>query len=149
MDRRAFLQRLIASGILATAGGISSIAEADTPFFEGTQIFKPEIKTINGKKHTPYIDAPKKVKAGEFFEVKVITGYYHPHPNKVEHFIEWSSLYINTFEAGQATFKATISNPEVSFKVKIDSKGKSILRAFSYCNIHGLWLSFPKEIEVV
>ncbi|WP_297455863.1 class II SORL domain-containing protein [Persephonella sp.] len=149
MDRRKFLQTAFASGALFAIDGLISNSEANETFFEGTPIFKPEIKTVHGQKHTPFIDAPKKVKAGEFFEVRVITGYYHPHPNKVEHHIEWSSLYINAFEAGQATFKATISNPDVTFKVKIDSKGKSILRAFSYCNIHGLWLSFPKEIEVV
>jgi superoxide reductase len=149
MNRRKFIQATLASGALIAADGLSSIAKADSPFFEGTPVFKPDIETVHGKKHTPFIDAPEKVKAGEFFDVRVITGYYHPHPNLVEHFIEWSSLYINAFEAGQANFRATISNPDVTFKVKIDSKGKAVLRAFSYCNIHGLWLSFPKEIEVV
>lgn len=149
MNRRTFLQAAFASGTLIAVDGIFSISKGEEPFFEGTPVFKPEIKTVHGKKHTPFIDVPEKVKAGEFFNVRVITGYYHPHPNKVEHHIEWSSLYINAFEAGKATFKATISNPDVSFKIKIDSKGKAILRAFSYCNIHGLWLSFPKEIEVV
>lgn len=149
MNRRRFIQTAVASGVLMAANGLSSIANADETFFDGTPIFKPDIKTVHGKKHTPFIDVPKKVKAGEFFDVRVITGYYHPHPNKVEHYIQWSSLYIDIFEAGKANFKATISNPDVTFKIKIDSKGKATLRAFSYCNIHGLWLSFPKEIEVV
>jgi len=149
VNRRKFLQAAAASSALFAADGLFSKVIASETFFEGTPIFKPDIKTIHGKKHTPFIDAPDKVEAGKFFEVRVITGYYHPHPNKIEHYIEWSSLYINAFEAGQANFKATISNPDVVFKVKIDTKGKSILRAFSYCNIHGLWLSFPKEIEVV
>lgn len=149
MNRRRFLQVAAVSGTLLAVDGLSSIAKAENPFFESTPVFKPEIETVHGKKHTPFIEAPQKVKSGEFFDVRVITGYYHPHPNKIEHYIEWSSLYINAFEAGQATFKATLSNPDVTFKVKIDSKGKAMLRAFSYCNIHGLWLSFPKEIEVV
>ena len=149
MDRRRFLQTFLASGALIATNGIFKKVNGDELFFKGTPIFKPEIKTVNGKKHTPYIEAPKKVKRGEFFNVRIITGYYHPHPNLTEHYIEWSSLYINTVEAGKTIFKATISDPDTVFKVKIDTKGKSVLRAFSYCNIHGLWLSFPKEIEVI
>ena len=149
MNRRKFLQTVLASGTLIATNGFFNKVGANETFFDGTPIFKPELKTINGKKHTPYIECPTKVKKGEFFNVRVITGYYHPHPNKVEHYIEWTSLYINTVEAGKSIFKATISNPDTVFKIKIDTKGKSVLRAFSYCNIHGLWLSFPKEIDVV
>jgi len=146
MDRRKFLQLGLASGIITVANPLPSIAKS---IYENIPIFKPDIKTVHGKKHTPFIKAPEKVKVGEFFEVRVITGYYHPHPNSIEHHIEWSSLYINSLEAGRAEFRATISNPDITFKIKIDSKGKTILKAFSYCNLHGLWLSFPKEIEVI
>ncbi|WP_456341745.1 desulfoferrodoxin family protein, partial [Thermovibrio sp.] len=33
------------------------------------------------RKHTPVIEAPAKVKKGEWFEVRVVVGKDIPHPN--------------------------------------------------------------------
>ncbi len=41
------------------------------------------------EKHVPVIDAPDKVKKGEFFNIKVEIGKEIPHPNTTEHHIRW------------------------------------------------------------
>ncbi len=146
MNRRHFLKTgILGAGTILLGNTLSWAGEIkrDVP------IFGPDTKTVGGKKHTPFIKAPKKVKAGEWFDVEVEVGHYHPHPNTKKHFIESISLWIDKLEVASAKFKPVQGAPKARFTIRINKPGKATLRAFGYCNIHGLWVSFPTEIEVV
>ena len=104
------------------------------------------------EKHTPHIEIPEKVRAGELFEVTITVGKEVPHPNTVEHHIKWiqvfaelegrpnNPVHIATFDLGP-----TFAEPQVSFKMKLDKN--AILYALEYCNVHGVWEN-SREIKV-
>lgn len=106
------------------------------------------------EKHVPVIEIVEK---GENIKLNVSVGKKIPHPNKTEHHIQWIEVYFLTegskfpYMVGKAEFAAhgasvegpdtstvyTEPNATLSFKT-----GKSgTLYAFSYCNIHGLWVN--------
>lgn len=106
------------------------------------------------EKHVPVIEVLEK---GENVKVKISVGKEIPHPNKTEHHIAWIEVYFHPegskfpYMIGKADFAAhgasvegpdtstvyTEPNTILSFKT-----GKSgTLYAFSYCNIHGLWVN--------
>jgi superoxide reductase len=107
------------------------------------------------EKHVPVIQAPEKVRKGEFFEVRVTIGKEIAHPNKTEHHISWIELFFHpegerfAHQIGKAEFcahGASVQGPdtstvythhEVSLSFKTEKPG--ILYALSMCNIHGLW----------
>lgn len=109
----------------------------------------PQEVISKAETHTPKIEAPDKVKAGEPFEVKIFVG---PHPNEVQHSIRWIELYF--YEEGRAynpIFIARIdlapvyAEPDVKLKIKLQKSGT--LYALEYCNLHGVWEA-RKEIKV-
>ena len=119
----------------------------------GEKIQSADWKT---EKHVPTIDCPDKVEADASFTVKVAVGKEIPHPNTLEHHIQWVQLYFQpegskfVFQVGQAEFSAhgeasVFTSPFAKFSMKVNSPGTLI--ALSLCNIHGLWES-SKEIEV-
>ncbi len=98
--------------------------------------------------HTPKIEAPDKVKAGETFKIKVWVG---PHPNTVEHSIRWIEVYFE--EEGRpfnpimiARFMAEpgVTEPVLEISVKLSRSGT--IHALAYCNLHGLWENSRKII---
>ena len=99
--------------------------------------------------HTPKIEAPDKVRAGETFKVKITVG---PHPNQVQHSIRWIEVY---FEEEGRTFNpihiATIdlapeyAEPDVTLTLRLKKSGT--LYVLEYCNLHGVWEA-RKEIKV-
>lgn len=107
------------------------------------------------EKHVPVIEAPAKVKKGEFFKASVSVGKQIPHPNTTEHHIRWIEVYflaeaekfpyqIGKFEftshgeSAQGPNTSTIfTHPEAAVTFKTDKPGT--IFASSYCNIHGLW----------
>ena len=115
------------------------------------------------EKHVPVIEAPEKVKKGEFFDVRITIGKEIAHPNKTEHHIRWIAVYFHPqdgkfpYQIGRAEFTAhgeSIEGPDtstvythhqaiLSFKTEVPG----IIYAVSYCNIHGLWQN-EKAIEV-
>jgi superoxide reductase len=115
------------------------------------------------EKHVPVIEAPEKVKQGEFFKITVSVGKEIPHPNKTEHFISWIGVYFQPqgekypYQIAKAEFAAhgasingpdtstVYTYPEMSVTFKTDKPG--MIYASSYCNIHGLWQS-SKELVV-
>jgi len=115
------------------------------------------------EKHVPVIEAPEKVKTGEFFKITITVGKEIPHPNTTEHHIRWIEVYflaegekfpyqIGRFEFGshgestQGPNTSTIcTHPEVACTLKTDKNGT--LFATSYCNIHGLWKN-SREIKI-
>jgi superoxide reductase len=116
------------------------------------------IQTADWKKekHAPVIECPDVVKAGEVFEVQVSVGKEIAHPNTAEHHISWITLYFQPegtkfpYQAGHFEFSghgegSVFTEPVASVSLKVDKPG--VLRAMSFCNLHGLWES-SKEIGV-
>ena len=148
MDRRNFIKNtFLATGVVLGSGiiipEIAKAKESKIP------LCGPDLETTFGRKHTPYVKAPKQVKAGEWFDVYVEVGYYHPHPNLMTHWIESVALWIGQYEVAKATFRATQGAPKATFTIKIDNKGETTLKGLGYCNLHGLWVSKPINIKVV
>jgi len=118
---------------------------------------------FKSEKHVPVIEAPEKVKKGEFFRITVTVGKEVAHPNKTEHHIRWMAVYFQPkgekypYQIGKAEFAChgeSIQGPdtstvythhEASLSFKTDKPGT--IYASSYCNIHGLWQS-AKELGV-
>ncbi len=91
------------------------------------------------KKHVPVIKVPGKLKAGEFYDVKITVGETE-HPNENEHFIQWIEFYIGNVYLGRFDFAPVMTRPEVTVPLKLGHHGlDSTLRAISRCNLHGLW----------
>lgn len=101
------------------------------------------------KKHTPVISAPDRVKAGEFFEVRVETGVFMAHPNEYGHYFGWMELYLDDTFVGRVELQPVVSSPNVVFKISAthSHEGRRKLRALAFCNLHGVWEG-EKEIEV-
>ncbi len=115
------------------------------------------------EKHVPVIEAPDKVKKGEFFKIDVVVGKEIPHPNKTEHHIRWIAVYFHPqgekfpYQIGKAEFTAhgesiqgpdtstVYTHPQILLSFKTDKAGT--IYASSYCNIHGLWQN-SKELTV-
>ncbi len=115
------------------------------------------------EKHVPVIEAPDKVKKGEFFKITVSVGKEIAHPNTTEHFIAWIELYFQAkdekfpYQIGKFEFTAhgastqgpntsTIyTQPAVVCSFKTEKPG--VIFASSYCNIHGLWEN-SKQLSV-
>lgn len=98
------------------------------------------------KKHTPVITAPARVKKGEPFEVVVEVGKFMRHPNENAHFIEWIELFSGDAFLLRVDLVPRLTEPSVKFTVALDHAHPLVAR--ERCNLHGLWESFPQEIEV-
>jgi superoxide reductase len=129
----------------------------------------PDLKDLlqsadwKAEKHVPVIEAPDKVKKGEFFQVTATVGKEIAHPNKTEHHISWIEVYFHPqgekfpYQIGRAEFcahGASVQGPdtssvythhEVVLSFKTDKSG--VIYASSYCNIHGLWQN-SKELKI-
>ena len=112
------------------------------------------------EKHIPAIEAPDKIKKGEFFNITVSVGKEIAHPNTTEHHIRLIEVYflpdgekfpyeIGRFEFsshGESTLgpntSTVFTHPECMLKFKTDKPGS--IMSSSYCNIHGLWENLKK-----
>ena len=88
------------------------------------------------EKHVPVIE----VEGSD--AVTVIVGKEVPHPNTVEHHIEWIELFgikpnNQVIAIGRANFEPVYASPTVTFKVNVDEF--KAFCALEYCNIHGVW----------
>lgn len=99
-------------------------------------------KEAEGKeKHVPIIEIDKEARKGVAI-VRVIVGKEVPHPNTVEHHIDWIELYGvkkggQVISLGRATFAPTYTAPNVRFQVPTEEF--KAFCALAYCNIHGVW----------
>ena len=91
--------------------------------------------------HTPKIECPDTVKAGEVFDLKVTVG---PHPTTLEHSIRWVELYFyeegkafNPVLIGKYEFAPGLAEACAALRLKLPKRGA--LHALGYCNLHGLW----------
>ena len=98
-------------------------------------------KEAEGKeKHVTIIEIDKGTKKGVEI-VRVIVGKEVPHPNTMEHHIDWVELYGvkkggQVISLGRATFAPTYTAPNVRFQVTAGVF--KALCAVGYCNIHGV-----------
>lgn len=100
------------------------------------------------KKHLPVIEALNSAKKDEVFEVDIKVGGIDgvEHPNEPGHFIEWVELYCGDTFIGRCGFNGGTSYPVAKFKVKL-SHVHGPLKAWSMCNLHGLWEGI-KDIKI-
>ena len=97
------------------------------------------------EKHVPVIEAPSKVKNGEWFEVSIMVGKEVPHPNTLEHHIEGITLYYKedgakpVYKVADFTSFAVHVDSYVSIKTRVEASG--YLYAIESCNIHGIWMN--------
>ncbi len=74
--------------------------------------------------------------------VRIIVGKEVPHPNTVEHHIEWVELFgvkenDQVISVGRASFEPVYADPTATFKVKLDEF--KAFCALEFCNLHGVW----------
>lgn len=99
-------------------------------------------KEAEGKeKHVPTIEIEKEPRK-EVDIARVIVGKEVPHPNTVEHHIEWIELYGlkksgQVISLGRAAFAPSYTAPNARFQVP--TEGFKAFCALAYCNIHGVW----------
>jgi superoxide reductase len=119
----------------------------------GDLIYTPETAKgeaiTKAESHTPKIEAPEKVKAGEPFEVSISVG---PHPNKVDHSIRRIEVYFS--EEGRnfnpillASVDLAPEYAEPKLRLTLNLKRSGTLYVLGYCNLHGLWEA-RKEIKI-
>ncbi len=90
------------------------------------------------KKHVPVINAPDAVQQGECFEVEVTVGELLAHPNERGHYIHFVELYADETYLGRADFTPVTTCPTATFCVRLEHIHRQ-LRAFEFCNLHGVW----------
>ncbi len=100
------------------------------------------------KKHVPIIKAPDRVKVNEPFEIEIIVGEFLKHPNELNHWIRWVSVFLNERMLSSINLEPVVSEPKVKISIKYDKPGKKKLVAMANCNLHGTWIN-EKEIEFV
>jgi superoxide reductase len=99
------------------------------------------------KKHTPVIDCPDTVKAGEPFQVKIHVGSI-PHVMEEGHSIQWIDVYFKHNFYARIDLTPMFTRPEVTVTLVRHSKHKSsTLRVVERCNLHGQWEA-TKEISI-
>ncbi len=107
----------------------------------------PANKTALEQKHTPVIECPDTVKAGEPFQVKIRVGEI-PHPNEEGHHIQWIELYSGQNLYARVDLTPVFAQPEVTITVVKGGKHRtSTLRVLERCNLHGTWEA-TKEITI-
>ena len=96
----------------------------------------PKFGDDTKEKHTPYIDS-------KGCEVKVTVGPAdNRHPMTPEHGVAWICLV--TTEGSHRKILPPDGKSEAHFKL---TPGEKIIKAFAYCNLHGLWVSECKECK--
>lgn len=94
----------------------------------------PNASDASAEKHTPNIT----VKDGE---VRITVGRAdNTHPMMPEHAVAWVCLVTTT--GSQRKILRPDGNAEAVFRL---ADGERPIKAFAYCNLHGLWVSECKE----
>ena len=98
------------------------------------------------KKHVPVITVQGDPKVGQPFTVNIKVGEA-PHVMENGHFIQFVDLYCGHIYISRVDFTAELNKAEVSLSVVLHHEGKKTLRAFSRCNLHGIWEG-SKDVNV-
>ena len=78
------------------------------------------VKKGHDAKHTPKIEAPKQVEAGEWFEVTITIGADKLHPTMDTHYINWIALFKNDVEIARAYLNPVHTMPKVTFTIALE-----------------------------
>ncbi len=147
MERREFLKNtaIIGAVALSTAPLLNAgTAKAEEPIHE---LKDPNNPSTLEKKHVPLVQAPKRVKKGEWFDVTVKVGYMLPHPSTPGHWIDDIKLLVNGKEVSEIENKAGgTTSSDGCFKIRIEAP--AVLEAIAHCNLHGTWRSAPVKVAV-
>jgi superoxide reductase len=148
MKRREFLKgSLLATLVLVPGKTLLSTKEA---FGEKLllRLTNRENPSVLEQKHVPAIETSGKVKAGDWFDVKVTVGFMKEHPSVPNHWISSIKLLIDGKEIAGTDFPVGgTAAPRATFKIKLDKTSK--IEAAEHCNLHGTWISDPLTIEVI
>lgn len=107
----------------------------------------PSNMTDLEKKHTPVIECPDAVKAGEPFQVKIQVGSM-PHVMEEAHSVQWIDVYFKQNFFTRIELTPVFTKPEVTVTLVRHSKHtSSTLRVIERCNLHGQWEA-TKEISI-
>ena len=116
-------------------------------FCQVNRVKDPNKKEPLEQKHLAVIEVPSEIKSEQFFNLKIKVGEIE-HPNENGHFIQWIELYVGDVYLGRFDLAPVMTKPEVTIPLSIaHGNRKTVLRAVSRCNLHGMWES-TKEIEV-
>jgi len=99
------------------------------------------------RKHTPVIDAPDKVTAGQAFTATIKVGGIDgvEHPNVLGHWITWVALYAGDRPLARVEFAPAVSQPQTTLSLVLEES--TTLRVVASCNMHGVWQS-TKRVNV-
>jgi len=111
------------------------------PFCKPNRVKDPKNKNLLEQKHSPVIEAPSEVTAGEFFNIVIRVGEIE-HPNQNDHFIHWIKIYLDDLYLTRTDFTPVMTRPEITLSLKIAQKSEERpIRAVTRCNQHGIWES--------
>jgi len=102
-------------------------------------------------RHSAFVFADAKAKAGEKFKVKVKVGDEYKHPDDFDHYIAWVQLWDGENMLAQTNYTAgamgnQAENLEIDFYV-VPKKNMKLL-AMAFCTKHGVWQSEEVIVEV-
>jgi superoxide reductase len=101
----------------------------------------PSNMTDMMRKHTPLIETPDKVKAGQAFAATIKVGGIDgvEHPNVLGHWINSVSLYAGDRPLARVEFAPAVSQPQATLSLILEQS--ATLRVVASCNMHGVWQS--------
>lgn len=108
---------------------IAMVEEKNTPTIccgEEMELIVPNTTDAAVEKHVPVI-----TKNGNTITVSIGSV---EHPMSAEHYIQW--IAIQTKQGNQRKVLKPEDNPQAVFSI-LD--GDDIIKAYAYCNLHGLW----------
>ena len=141
LKSRKFWVGALSLGIVAVLIGIPVIANQ---LEQITEEFK-HIKTDHDAKHTPKIECPDEVVAGEWFDVTVSVGADQLHPTLEEHYINWIALFKDDVEMARAYLHPVHTKPQVTFTIALEES--TTLVALEQPNHTAPWKA-SKKIKV-
>ena len=109
---------------------------------------------VDGKKHTPYITLDAAGAKGRVFVGVEGGSPIHPMTSAKDGNVHWvTEIYIvdqtGSIVAMESLDPTDVSEATMEFDLSEDMmSGGTTLKAYSYCNIHGLWEGPEVEVEV-
>ena len=97
-------------------------------------------------KHTPKIECPDQVTAGEWFEVTVTCGVEALHPTMNTHYVNWIAIFKDDVEIARAYLNPVHTMPKVTFTIALERS--CVLRVQEAPNHTAAWEN-SKKIKVV
>jgi desulfoferrodoxin (superoxide reductase-like protein) len=100
-----------------------TILVSQTTQMDQTAEIGPDFVKLKGTqadpKHTPKMEAPKQVTAGEWFPVKITVGKDALHPSLHHHHVRWIALLADGVELTRVYLHPTMAKPEVTFVIAL------------------------------